>query len=373
MIDLVSIRRDLHRIPELGFQEYKTQEYLLRHLSRYPKDRIEWKTWRTGILVRIPGTAGNRTIGYRADMDGLPIREETGLPFASVHEGRMHACGHDIHMTVALGLIDHFVRHPIPDHLLFVFQPAEEGPGGAEPMLKSEPFRKWRPDCIFALHIAPEYPVGTVAVKKGLLFANTSEVFIDLIGKGGHAAYPHLANDTVVAAAHLVGQIQTIVSRNTDPLESAVVTIGKLTAGTAQNVIAESARLEGTIRTLSPETMERTKDRIRQLVRGIGESFRCEAKIDFGAAYYQVVNDERWTEAFIRVVQELPFVRLEECRAAMTGEDFGFMLKEIPGFMFWLGAESAFGLHHSRLDPKEACIEVAVKTMTAFIEKIGRE
>lgn len=195
----IKIRRDLHQIPELGFKEFKTQSYLLDYLSTLPQERLEIKTWKTGIFVRVKGMNPNKTIGYRADIDGLPITETTGLAFQSLHDGQMHACGHDFHMTIALGLISHFVAHPIDDHLLFIFQPAEEGPGGAEPMLKTEVMQEWKPDMIIALHIAPEYPVGTIATREGLLFANTSELFIDLEGKGGHAAYPHQTNDMVVA------------------------------------------------------------------------------------------------------------------------------------------------------------------------------
>jgi N-acetyldiaminopimelate deacetylase len=185
------IRRDLHQIPEPGFQEVKTQAYLLNYLEGLPQERIQIKTWRTGILVRIAGTDPKRTIAWRTDMDGLPITEETSYPFRSQHEGYMHACGHDVHMAIALGLLTHFVHQPIGDDLLFVFQPAEEGPGGAQPMMESKEFAQWRPDFIFALHIAPEYPVGHIATKPGILFANTSELFVDLVGKGGHAAFPH--------------------------------------------------------------------------------------------------------------------------------------------------------------------------------------
>ncbi len=166
----------------------------------------------------------------------------------------MHACGHDFHMSIALGVLTHFVHHSIKDDLLFIFQPAEEGPGGAEPMLKSDIMKEWKPDMILALHIAPEYPVGTIAIREGLLFANTSELFIDLKGKGGHAAYPHQTNDMIIAACSLVTQLQTIISRNVDPLDSAVITIGKITSGTVQNIIAEKARLDGTIRALSAES-----------------------------------------------------------------------------------------------------------------------
>ena len=371
MNSFVKIRRDLHQIPELGFQEYKTQSYLLSYLASLPQDKIQIKTWKTGIFVKISGTAPEKTIGYRADIDGLPIVEETDLPYHSQHDTEMHACGHDFHMSIALGVLTHFVHHSIKDDLLFIFQPAEEGPGGAEPMLASDIMKEWKPDMILALHIAPEYPVGTIAIREGLLFANTSELFIDLKGKGGHAAYPHQTNDMIIAACSLVTQLQTIISRNVDPLDSAVITIGKITSGTVQNIIAETARLDGTIRALSAESMDKVKKRIENVVRGIEVSFQCEAKLDFGSMYYQVYNNAELTREFMEFVRNQTDVKVIECKEAMTGEDFGYMLKEIPGFMFWLGVESEYGLHHAKLNPKEQAIETAIKMITEYVEFKG--
>ena len=371
MNPLIKIRRDLHQIPELGFQEFETQAYLLSYLESLPQDRITIKKWKTGLFVKVHGLNPQKTIGYRTDIDGLPISEETGLPFSSTHDNKMHACGHDFHMSIALGVLTYFTNNPIADDLMFVFQPAEEGPGGAEPMLKSDEMLEWKPDLIFALHIAPEYPVGTIAVKEGLLFANTSELFIDLKGKGGHAARPHETNDMVVAACTLVNQLQTIVSRNVDPLDSAVITIGKITGGTVQNIIAENARLEGTIRTLSAESMKKVKHRIEALVKGIEAGFECEAVIDYGSMYHQVYNTESITRDFMKYLQNETNVEVIECKEAMTGEDFGYMLNEIPGLMFWLGVDSPYGLHHSKLNPQEGAIEVAVKVMTTYISNLG--
>lgn len=368
---LTDIRRGLHRIPEIGYREFKTQQYLLDYIRTLPEEHLEIKTWETGIFVRVRGTAPEKTIGYRADIDGLPIREETGLPFASEHDGYMHACGHDFHMTIALGLLTHFAGSPLTDNLLFIFQPAEEGPGGAERMLASGTMQEWKPDMLIALHIAPEYPAGAVAVKEGLLFANTSELFINLKGKGGHAAYPHETNDMVVAACSLVGQLQTIVSRNVNPLDSAVITIGKITGGDVQNIIAENARLEGTIRTLNAESMKRVKKRIEQLVEGTKAGFACEASIDYGCMYYQVDNDPSLTKEFIEFVKEYDNAAFIPCKEAMTGEDFGYMLKEIPGFMFWLGAGSPYGLHHSKLSPDEQAIEKAVPLLIKYLTYKG--
>lgn len=366
----IEIRRNLHEIPELGFQEIKTHQYLMNYIKTLPEERIEVKTWKTGIVVKVKGKSPSKIIGYRADMDGLPILEENHVPFRSKHEGYMHACGHDIHMSIALGVLTYLSDVPINDDVVFIFQPAEEGPGGALPLLRSGVLDDWWPQMIFALHIAPEYPVGTIATKEGLLFANTSELFIDLFGKGGHAAYPHQANDMVVAASTLVTQFQSIISRNINPLDSAVVTIGKITGGTVQNVIAEKARLEGTIRTLSETSMRNIKERIESLVRGIEIGFNCKAEIDYGSNYYQVYNDPTLTRTFMDVVRESKVVKLEVCQEAMTGEDFGYMLKEIPGFMFWLGAESEFGLHHSKLNPSEQCIQVGIEVIIDYLQKI---
>ncbi|MFB0845592.1 N-acetyldiaminopimelate deacetylase [Paenibacillus oleatilyticus] len=366
----VQIRRDLHKIPELGFQEYKTQRYLLDYIATLPQERLEVRTWRTGIIVNVKGTAPKRRFGYRADIDGLPITEDTGYDFRSEHPGFMHACGHDLHMSIGLGVLTHFVQQPIRDNLTFIFQPAEEGPGGAKPMLECEELRDWMPDEIFALHIAPEYPVGTVATKPGILFANTSELFITLTGKGGHAAFPHNANDMVIAACQLVGQLQTVISRNVNPLDSAVITIGKIDGGTKQNIIAETARLEGTIRTLSAETMSLVKSRIEALVAGMETAFACKAEIDYGANYRQVFNEADVTGQFMNWVREsdhsLP-LQLIECTEAMTGEDFGYFLEAIPGFMFWLGVGTPYGLHHAKLEPDEHAIDLAIDLMSRFL------
>ncbi|MBS4172329.1 N-acetyldiaminopimelate deacetylase [Bacillus sp. FJAT-49736] len=363
----IQIRRDLHQIPELGFQEFQTQTYLLHYLESLPQQRLQIKEWKTGLFVMVAGTNPNKIIGYRTDIDGLPITEQTNLPFQSKHEGKMHACGHDFHMSIALGILTHLVHHPVKDDVLFIFQPAEEGPGGALPMLQSPIMQEWKPDMIMALHIAPEYPVGTIAIKEGLLFANTSELFIDLKGKGGHAAYPHQTKDMVVAASYLVTQLQSIISRNVDPLDSAVITIGKITGGTVQNIIAETSRVEGTIRTLSVEAMQKVKHRIEAVVSGIGASFECETSIDYGSMYHQVYNHEEPTRDFIKFLKNREDVHVFICKEAMTGEDFGYMLKEIPGFMFWLGVDSPYGLHHAMLTPDEKAIDLAIKTVSEYL------
>ncbi|PRD07415.1 N-acetyldiaminopimelate deacetylase [Bacillus sp. MYb56] len=367
----VQVRRDLHKIPEFGFKEWKTQQYILDYIGTLPNEYLEVKTWKTGVIVKVNGKNPEKIIGYRADIDGLPITEETGYEFSSVHEGMMHACGHDLHATIGLGLLTAAVSERIDDDLVFIFQPAEEGPGGALPMLESDELKEWKPNMILGLHIAPEYSVGTIATKEGLLFANTSELYVDLKGKGGHAAYPHTANDMIVAASHLVTQLQSVISRNVNPLDSAVITIGKITGGTVQNIIAEKSRLEGTIRTLSVESMKRVKSRIEAIVAGIEASFQCEAVIDYGAMYHQVYNHEELTREFMQFTREQTTMDVITCTEAMTGEDFGYMLREIPGFMFWLGVNSEYGLHHAKLKPDEEVIEKAIVFLNQYVKWKG--
>ncbi|WP_163579586.1 N-acetyldiaminopimelate deacetylase [Gracilibacillus saliphilus] len=366
---LVAIRRDLHKIPELGFQEYKTQAYLLQIIKNMKRSNIEITKWETGLFVLVQGKNPKKTIGYRTDIDGLPIKEETDLSFQSEHDGQMHACGHDLHMTIALGALDEISANPIDDNVLFIFQPAEEGPGGAEPMLASEKFQQWKVDNIFALHIAPELPVGTVSSRAGILFANTSELFLDFTGKGGHAAYPHLSKDMIVTASSFVTQLQQIISRKVDPLDSGVITIGKMTAGTVQNIIAETARLEGTIRTLQPETMSTIKRELENMIKGFEIAHDCTIKVDYGAMYYQVNNHRICVDKFVEAVQKKG-IQYREANAAMTGEDFGYFLKEIPGFMFWLGVDSPYGLHHSKLNPNEDAIEIGIRAVTTTMKEI---
>lgn len=369
---LIKIRRELHQIPEIGFQEFKTQNYLLERIAELPQENLTVITWRTGIVVKLNGYAPEKIIGWRTDIDGLPVVEQTELSFASKHEGFMHACGHDCHMTVALGLLHAFTTEQPKQDVVIYFQPAEEGPGGAEPMLKwlKDEHPELVADQIFALHIAPEYPVGTVATRAGLLFANTSELYIDLKGLGGHAAFPHRTRDMTVAVANLVVQLQTIISRNVDPLDSAVVTIGKMTSGTVQNVIAENARVEGTIRTMSAESMVAVKRRIEAICRGIEESFECDIAIDYGAMYYQVFNDEASANALLSFAEQFDGTTAYNCPAAMTGEDFGYFVKDIPGAMFWAGANTEFGLHHAKICPDESLLEFNTHFIEAFFRSL---
>lgn len=371
MKSFIEVRRDLHRIPEIGFQEFKTQQYLLDTITSFIKPYMRIIKWRTGFILVIEGINPRLQLGWRTDLDGLPVQEQTNLSYASEHEGFMHACGHDFHMTIALGLAKRFADVQ-PEHtILLYFQPAEEGPGGAEPMLewvKAE-HPELLPDYMFACHIAPEYPVGTVATRPGMLFANTSELFIDLKGLGGHAAFPHHTKDMTVAAASLIMQLQTIVSRNINPLEGSVITVGKMISGTVQNVISDAARLEGTIRTVTAESMAQIKKRIQTLCEATALAFECDVTIDYGSMYYQVYNDAHCATSLLQYADSVEGMTAYECPPAMTGEDFGFFLKEIPGAMFWAGANTPYGLHHAKISPDENLIEQNILFVEGFLRQ----
>ena len=365
----IKIRRDLHLIPEVGLEEYKTRDYLLKIIQQLPQEQLEIKVDETAILVRVKGTEGNRTIGWRTDIDGLPVVEKTDLTFESTHEGRMHACGHDVHMAITLGILTHFSEHPAKDHLVFFFQPAEETVSGAKIYYDKGFLNEWMPDEFYALHVDPNRPVGTIATKEGTLFASTCDLTVDFHGIGGHAAYPQESNDMVVAASQFVNQVQTIVSRNVNPVEGAVVTLGSFHAGTTGNVISDHARIEGTIRALTKDMSYRVQKRFKEIAQGIEMTYQCKVDVDLNMyGYLPVINTPKETEAFVQFMKHRADVHYEEAGTAMTGEDFGYLLDKVPGTMFWLGVDTPYGLHHPQMSPKEEAIPFAIKTVCDFLE-----
>lgn len=365
----IKIRRDLHLIPEVGLEEYKTRDYLLKIIQQLPQEHLEIKVDETAILVRVKGTEGNRTIGWRTDIDGLPVVEKTDLTFESTHEGRMHACGHDVHMAITLGILTHFSEHPAKDHLVFFFQPAEETVSGAKIYYDKGFLNEWMPDEFYALHVDPNRPVGTIATKEGTLFASTCDLTVDFHGIGGHAAYPQESNDMVVAASQFVNQVQTIVSRNVNPVEGAVVTLGSFHAGTTGNVISDHARIEGTIRALTKGMSYRVQKRFKEIAQGIEMTYQCKVDVDLNMyGYLPVINTPKETEAFVQFMKNRADVHYEEAGTAMTGEDFGYLLDKVPGTMFWLGVDTPYGLHHPQMSPKEEAIPFAIKTVRDFLE-----
>ena len=320
-------------------------------------------------MVLVHGSQPTRTIGYRTDIDALPVEEKTGLPFASKHPGVMHACGHDIHMTVALGVLSWFSEHQPKDNLLFFFQPAEESENGGKLAYEQGLFEgKWKPDEFYGLHDNPDLPAGAIGCRMGTLFAGTTEVNIDITGKGGHAAFPQDANDTVVAMASLIMQVQTIISRSIDPIQSGVITLGKVQAGTIRNVIAGHAHLEGTIRGLTQEMILKIDQRLKDVCEGIARSFNVKVDLNLNqGGYWPVENNPELTKRLIDYMKQAPDVEFIETAPAMTGEDFGYLLAKFPGTMFWLGVEDDSQLHSATLKPDERAIKRGVDAITGFL------
>ena len=376
MLDLIQIRRDLHQIPEIGLEEYKTQAYLLKVIEDLiaGKDFAHVRTWQTGILVYLQGSQPERTIGWRTDIDGLPIVEQTGLAFASQHPDRMHACGHDFHMTIALGSLERALEKQPKNNLLFLFQPAEENEAGGMLMYEDGAFGDWLPDQFYGLHVRPDLKVGQIATNTHTLFAGTCEVKIRFKGKGGHAAFPHQAKDALVAASYFVTQVQSVVSRNVDPIEGAVVTFGVFQAGTTNNVIADTAFLHGTIRALTHSMSLLVQKRLKAIAEGVATAFDIDVEIELKqGGYLPVENNPELARELMTFFDEKEEIELIDIEPAMTGEDFGYLLSKVPGVMFWLGIDSPYALHHPKMSPKEEALAVGVDAVSSFLAKKAAE
>jgi hippurate hydrolase len=345
---IVALRRDIHREPELGFDTERTAKKVLAALDGLPLD-IEMGVARNGVVATLRRGEGP-TVALRADMDALPIEEETGLPFSSWIGGRMHACGHDGHTSMLVGAAHALSREDLRDRLngtvKFVFQPAEEGGGGGRVMVDEGVADEV--SSIFALHLWPGLPFGKVATKAGSIMAAADAFEMEIIGSGGHGAMPHLAADAVVIAAQVVTALQTVVSREVDPVEPAVLTVGEIGAGTAFNIIPEKARIGGTVRTLNPDLRRRIPGRMEAVARGIAKGMRGDANLDYIFSYPVTANDEGAACRALDVAEELfgGHSVLELSNPSMGAEDFAYFLEKVPGAFIWLGVgEDVSGLH----------------------------
>lgn len=371
--NLLTIYRHLHQFPELGLEELKTHDYLLTTIKQLPQQYLTTKEVTqlpTALLVKVVGKTHDRLIGYRTDIDALPVQEQTGLSFSSKIKGQMHACGHDIHMTVALGVLSYFASNQPATDLLFIFQPSEENHSGGMQLYQSGALAgDWLPDEIYALHDNPQLPAGAIGCLNGTLFAGTCEIHADFNGKSGHAAYPHNANDMVVAASAFVMQIQTIVSRNVDPIEGGVVTLGHLTAGDTGNVITGHAHVDGTIRALTQTNNQRMQQRVRAIAEGVALTYGCEVSLKLHqGGYLPVENNSAITADFMGYMRAADGVNFIETKPAMTGEDFGYLISKIPGTMFWLGVDSPYSLHSEKMAPNTDAIAAGVSAITGYLE-----
>ncbi|MEJ1158268.1 M20 aminoacylase family protein [Prosthecomicrobium sp. N25] len=356
--EFVSLRRHLHTRPELGYEEFETSDLVARLLGEWGYE-VRRGLGGTGVVGTLRSGTGGRSLGIRADMDALPIEEETGLPYRSQTPGKMHACGHDGHTTILLAAARQLARSRRFDgtvHLLF--QPAEEGLAGARRMMDDGLFELFPCDAVFALHNWPNRPAGDFLFKPGVLMAAADHVEITIRGKGGHGAHPEQTLDPVVAGASTVMALQSVVSRNIDPQDPAVVTVGAFQAGQASNVIPETALLKLSVRSFDEKIHDQLERRITEIAMAQALSYGCTAEVDYRRIYPVLVNAEAET-AFARAVavEVAGEGRVRDVvRPTPGSEDFAFMLQEKPGCYFMLGAGDGPMLHHPKFDFNDAIL-----------------
>lgn len=344
--EIVRLRRDFHRHPEPGFEERRTAAKVAEWLEDCGGYRIRTGVAKTGVVADIAGPGSSRPlVVLRADMDALRLQEENeDLDYRSAIPGLMHACGHDAHTAILLGVARIISRHreSLAGAVRLLFQPAEESPGGAEPMIAEGVLADPKPAAIFALHVWSPLPVGYVALREGAIMASTAELRIRVRGQGGHGACPHQTVDPIVAASHFIVALQSIVSRNVDPLDSAVLSIGKIQGGSVMNAIADEVVLEGTQRSFLPETRALLIRRLREIACGVDQTFGTRTEVTLIDRYPAVVNDPQMTRLTSEVAEELLGPgRVQTDLRLMGGEDMAFYQNEIPGCFFFIGAGNA--------------------------------
>ena len=363
---LVELRRDIHDHPELAFEETRTAGIVAAELARLG---IAHRTGvgRTGVLGVIEGARPGPTLAIRADMDALPIQEETGLPFASTVAGKMHACGHDIHTVTLLGTaaVLKELAPQIAGRVVLVFQPAEEVLEGAAAMIADGAAEGV--DMALGFHNMPDMPVGRFGYTRGAALAASDRFDIVLRGKSGHAAHPYASIDPIVAAAHLVSQLQTVVSREMKPLHPAVVTVGMVQGGTTYNIIPERVHLKGTVRTLHAEARDKAEGAIRRLVEGVSAAMRVTAMLDYQRKVPPLVNDDRVLEPAIASVRAQFGAVVEAGEPSMGSEDFSAFADRVPSFQLRIGSGAPGRddrLHNADYQPDERCIGLGVQALS---------
>ena len=370
---MVDIRRRLHRIPERGFAEVKTQRVIMETLNALG---IPYTTERTWVVGVIEGGLPGEVVALRADMDALPLEEPEGLPFRSEHPGMMHACGHDAHMTMVLGAAKVLMgmRDRLPGTVKLLFQPAEETDGGAEPMVQRGVMENPHVDRVYGLHVQPYLPVGVIETRAGTLNASTDDVELTILGRSSHGAYPESGADAIVCAAQVITSLQTLVSRNVSPLASAVLSLGMISGGTAGNIICDRVTLRGTLRTANGEIRAMMKRRIGEVAGGVAAAMGCTAEVRITSGYAALVNDEAEAGRVMRVGARLLGERnvVRKAAPSMGGEDFSFFCESVPGAFFHLGCvkkeDMPAPLLHSRdfhLD--EDCLTVGAMMHVALV------
>ncbi len=373
--ELTEFRRDLHRNPEVLYDLERTAARVAEALRAAGVDEVVTGIGRTGVVGVIRGRSdtSGRVIGLRADMDALPITEETGAPWASTKPGMMHACGHDGHTTMLLGAARHLAESRAFDGtVVVIFQPAEEGGAGAKAMIDDGLFERFPAQEIYGLHNWPGLPVGHFAIRSGPIMASLDEIRIRVDGIGGHAAFPHSTVDPVTVTAALIQAVQTIVSRNVDPLKSAVVSITTIHGGDAFNIIPSTMTLTGTVRTLEEGVRDLVEKRLRKAVAGIAEAFEAKAELDYIRNYPVTVNTPENVEKAVRAAVEVSGAAnvTTDIPPSMVGEDFAFMLGAVPGAFIFAGNGPSAGLHSPKYDFNDELIPYGCSYWTTLVRQL---
>jgi amidohydrolase len=367
--DAIQTRRRIHRNPELGFEETDTAALVSDKLRSWGLD-VKEGVAQTGVVGLLEGSRDGPTVLLRADMDALPIQEETNLPFQSENSGVMHACGHDAHTSINL----HVARilseqRDFPGRIKFIFQPAEEGPGGAKPMIEEGVLENPEVDAAFGIHVWNPLEVGTIGVRPGPLMSCADKFTVTVEGEGGHGASPHEAHDPIVCASQMVTALQTIASRETDPLSPIVVTVGKIEGGTRFNVIPDRVQFEGTVRTYDRDYRKTIPDRIERICQNTAEAMNCDANLDYEYYYPPTINHEAEADLVRETAEGIvgPDNVESDCRT-LGGEDFAFFLEEVPGCFVFVGSsnpdEGITAPHHSaNFNIDEKSIPIGVDLM----------
>jgi amidohydrolase len=370
--ELTAIRHDLHAHPEIGFEEVRTSGIVAEKLAGWGIETHR-AIGKTGVVGILHGNKGaGRRIGLRADMDALPMDEMTNLPYRSTNPGRFHGCGHDGHTTMLLGAARYLAEHrDFAGTAVFIFQPAEEGLGGARAMLADGLFQRFPCDEVYGLHNSPDAEAGTVRIFPGRAMAGADLFDIRIKGRGSHGAMPQVSRDPIVVASALVQALQTIVSRNADPQLAAVLSVTQLHAGTAYNVIPEEAKLAGTIRSFSDKLAEMIRERMRAIVAGIAAAYEVEIDLDIRNVFSVLENHEAETAAFAEACRDIVGTEnvSTEPKPRMGSEDFADMLQAVPGSYCWVGHAGDVPLHNPGFILDDGILPVGASILARIVEK----
>ncbi|MBN9061704.1 MAG: amidohydrolase [Rhizobiales bacterium 65-9] len=367
-------RRDIHAHPETAFNEHRTAAVVADKLRAFGVDEVVTGVGRTGVVGVIKGkkAGGGKTIGLRADMDALPLSEETGLAYASQNPGAMHACGHDGHTAMLLGAAKYLAEtRNFSGTAVVIFQPAEEGGGGGREMVQEGLMTRFGVEEVYGMHNMPQIPIGHWAIRPGSLMAAADTFEVKITGKGAHAARPHESLDPVVAASHMIIALQTIAARNVNPLDSIVVSVTAVETGKAFNIIPQTAVFRGTVRTLKKETRELAQKRITDIVSSLATAFGVKADLDYLIGYPVTINHEKETGFAIEVAREVSGEAnvVTDTPPLMGAEDFSYMLEERPGAYIFIGNGATAGVHNPAYDFNDAAIPYGVSFFARVIEK----